>query len=46
MPVLVGGCLFTADPSLVAAVGADGSAPDAAGAPALAARLAGIEQAE
>jgi len=46
MPILVGGCLFTADPSLVAEVGADGSAPDAAGAPALAARLAGIERAE
>jgi methanogenic corrinoid protein MtbC1 len=45
MPILIGGCLFTADPSMVAEVGADGSAPDAAGGPALAARLAGLEQA-
>jgi methanogenic corrinoid protein MtbC1 len=46
MPILVGGCLFTADPSLVQEVGADGSAPDASAAPALAARLAGLRQAE
>jgi methanogenic corrinoid protein MtbC1 len=46
LAVLVGGCLFSADPALVREVGADGSAPDAAAAPALAARLAGIGQVE
>jgi methanogenic corrinoid protein MtbC1 len=46
MPILVGGCLFSADPSLVQEVGADGSAPDASAAPALAARLTGLRQAE
>jgi methanogenic corrinoid protein MtbC1 len=45
VPVLVGGCLFSAEPGLVQEVGADGTSPDAAAAPALAARLAGLEQA-
>lgn len=45
LPVLVGGCLFSAEPGLVQEVGADGTAPDAAAAPGLAARLAGLAQA-
>jgi methanogenic corrinoid protein MtbC1 len=42
LAVMVGGPLFLADPSLAARLGADGWAPDAASAPALAVRLAGL----
>jgi methanogenic corrinoid protein MtbC1 len=42
--VLVGGCLCVGRPDLAKEMGADGTTDDAAGAPTLAARLAGLEQ--